>query len=276
MTRLKSVQNATTVEVVSVTPKMAGEWLAANKKNRNISQTAVELYARDMSNGDWHFTGEPVKFDAAGNLIDGQHRLMALLRSGKTVALLVVRGLNTTAQDFMDSGKKRSAADMLALHGHANTSLLASTARFGIILESGVRVAGQVVSKAQIADYIEENPDLLDAVSHANAAAKYMPFSPTALAYSWMLLNRVDSLEAAAFFDSLANNATKGKGDPRNTLLRRMNAAKRSDERLRTDDQVQFIVRAWNAHRKGSELHVLKVRADGGNGTVRVAIPKAV
>lgn len=276
MPNLKSVKAGTTAEVVTVTPKLAGEWLAANKKNRNIAQNTVDLYARDMAANEWHFTGEPIKFDANGDLIDGQHRLMAVLRSGKTISFLVVRGLVGSAQDFMDSGKKRSAADMLQLRGHANSTLLASTARFGLIIESGVRVAGQSVSKSEIGAYLDANPDLVDVVSHASSAAKYMPFSPTALAYSWLLLNRVDSLEAAAFFDSLANNATKGKGDPRNTLLRRMNSAKRADERLRPDDQVQFIVRAWNAHRKGADLHILKVRADGGNGAVRVSIPKAV
>ena len=276
MPSLKSVKAGTTAEVVTVSPKLAGEWLAANKKNRNIAQNTVDLYARDMSAGEWHFTGEPVKFDASGNLIDGQHRLMAVLRSGKTISFLVVRGLNSDAQALMDSGKKRSAADMLQLHGYANTTLLASTARFGVIIESGLRVAGQSVSKSEIAAYIDANLDLVDAVSHANSAIKYLPFSPTALAYSWLLLSRVDSMAAAAFFDSLANNATKGKGDPRNTLLRRMNSAKRTDERLRPDDQVQFIVRAWNAHRKGADLHILKVRADGGNGAVRVSIPKAV
>lgn len=276
MPSLKSVKAGTTAEVVTVSPKLAGEWLAANKKNRNIAQNTVDLYARDMSAGEWHFTGEPVKFDASGNLIDGQHRLMAVLRSGKTISFLVVRGLNSDAQALMDSGKKRSAADMLQLHGYANTTLLASTARFGVIIESGLRVAGQSVSKSEIAAYIDANLDLVDAVSHANSAIKYLPFSPTALAYSWLLLSRVDSMAAAAFFDSLANNATKGKGDPRNTLLRRMNSAKRTDERLRPDDQVQFIVRAWNAYRKGADLHILKVRADGGNGAVRVSIPKAV
>ncbi len=275
MPSLKSVK-AADAEIVRVTPTIAGEWLAENKKNRNIAQNTVDLYARDMTAGQWHFTGEPIKFDKDGHLIDGQHRLMAVLRSGKPISFLVVRGLSSDAQDLMDSGKKRSAADMLQLHGHANATLTASTARFGLIIDSGIRVAGQSVSKPEISAYIDANPDLIDAVSHANSASKYLPFSPTALAYSWMLLNRVDSTDAAVFFDSLANNATKGKGDPRNTLLRRMNSAKRADERLRPDDQVQFIVRAWNAYRKGADLHILKVRADGGNGSVRVTIPKAV
>lgn len=277
MPALKSVKSAASAEVVSVTPAIAGEWLGKNAKNRNVSQAAVDLYATDMFNGDWNFTGEPLKFDTKGNLIDGQHRLLAVLKSGKTTSFLVVRGLAAVAQDFMDSGKKRSAADMLTLRGHSYGTLLASTARFGILVEAGIRVAGQSVSKAQIADYIDRNDDIHDAARHASTASAYLPFSPTALAYAWMTLSRVDTIEAAAFFDSLANNATRGKGDPRNTLLRRMQSAKKADERISSEDQVQFIVRAWNAHRKGADLHVLKAKTGSTiGGAVRVAIPRAV
>lgn len=275
MPALKSVKS-TTAEVVSVTPALAGEWLGKNQKNRNISSNAVDVYAADMAEGNWSFTGEPIKFDTKGNLIDGQHRLLAVLKSSKTISFLVVTGLADIAQDFMDSGKKRSAADMLTLRGHSYGTLLASTARFGLLAEAGLRVQGQSVSKAQIAQYIDDNPDIHDAARHASSANSYLPFSPTALAYAWMTLSRVDPLETAAFFDSLANNATKGKGDPRNTLLRRMQSAKKADERISPEDQVQFIVRAWNAHRRGADLHVLKIKTGAALGAVRVGIPKAV
>lgn len=278
-TRLKAVPNAT-AEVVNITPALAADWLALNAKNRNLRQHIVDAYARDMTAGEWHFTGEPIKFEGRGDLIDGQHRLMAIMRCGKTVPMLVVRGLRADVQDFMDSGIKRSVADMLSLQGHTSATVLASTARFGVIVEAGGRkgMSGRPVTKSEIAAYINATPDLTDAASAASSLARYLPFSPTALAYSWMLLSRVDRTECSAFFDSLANNATKGKGDPRNTLLRRMNAAKRAAERLSADDQVQFIVRTWNACRKGADLHILKARVETAeDGTVkRVTIPQAV
>jgi hypothetical protein len=268
-----------TSELVRVSPTLAGEWIANNVKNRNIRQQHVTRLALDMSNSDWHFTGEPLKFDYAGNLIDGQHRLMAVIRSGRTIEFLVLRGLQPIAQDFMDSGAKRTAADMLSLRGHVNSNLLASTARFGINLEQQTANRNAVVTHAQIATFIDANPDLADACRMANGVRPYLPFKPTALAWAFLQLNRVDTIETAAFFDSLANNATKGKGDPRNTLLRRMSSAKRADESLSTADEVSFIIRAWNAWRKGSPLTILKSRAAGGagpDGIVRVSIPRAV
>lgn len=271
--------SSVTSELVLVTPSIASEWLAANLKNRNIGQQAVAALARDMVAGDWHFTGEPIKFDCFGNLIDGQHRLMAVIRAKKSIEFVVLRGLQPIAQDFMDSGRKRSTADMLTLRGHANASLLASTARFGVLLSRGhdINGGGTNVTKAEIAAYIDDTPDLGDAVSSAGTIQKYLPFSPTSLAYSWMVLNRVDKIEAAAFFDSLANNATGGKGDPRNALLRRMNSAKRSGESLGRGEQVSFIIRAWNAHRKSQSIGVLKARYERRDGgVVSVAIPKAV
>ena len=278
--RLKAVSSVSS-ELVLVTPQIAAEWLALNKHNRNVSQSQVNLLARDMTAGDWHFTGEPIKFSHAGDLIDGQHRLEAVLRSGKAIEFMVLRGLQPIAQDFMDSGRKRTASDMLTLRGHANSKLLASTARFGIIYEEGLRPGGRdgggrSVSKAEVAAYIDDNPDLADAVSMTTGLSRYLPFTPTATAYAVLLLSRIDRTEAAAFFDSLANNATSGKGDPRNTLLRRMNAAKRAAERIGIREQVSFIVRAWNAHRSGAKLTILKARYDSGTGARSVAIPKAV
>lgn len=284
MTTKRNLKTASSVtsELVLVTPHIAGEWLATNVKNRNLSQSSIGLLARDMAAGDWHFTGEPIKFDCDGNLTDGQHRLMAVMRSGKSIEFLVLRGLQPIAQDFMDSGRKRTAADMLTLRGHPNSKLLAATARFGIIYEEGVRPGGRdgggrSVSKAEVSAYIDGTPDLADAVSMAGGLSKYLPFTPTAAAYSILLLNRIDRTECAAFFDSLANNATSGKGDPRNTLLRRMNSAKRAEERIGVREQVSFIVRAWNAHRKGAQLTVLKARVERQTGgTVSVPIPEAV
>ncbi len=53
--------------------------------------------------------------------------------------------------------------------------------------------------------------------------------------------------------------------------------ARKSEERLSATTQVHFIIRSWNAWRRGEELHVLKVRTGDGKGsTVSIALPKAV
>lgn len=270
MIRTFTVPEAT---IEDVTPDLASKWLALNENNRNIRTKVVESYARDMAAGNWRFTGEAVKFDKDGILLDGQHRLMAVVRSGATVRLLVINNVDPAAQSVMDSGARRSAADALTLDGTRNASLVAAAARLGLIIESGVDHNLQV-THSEIADFVAHNPDIHDAASATTSLRKFIRVTPAALTYSWMLLGRVDPVASATFFDSLANNATSGKGDPRNTLLRRLQSAGDNKERLNSVTQVAFIVRAWNAWRAEDELHVLRDRASNGKGgSTRVSIP---
>ena len=77
-----------------VTPDTAQMWLTKMPKNRNIRPGDVARYARDMSSGKWGLAGDPVRFDKDGNLIDGQHRLQAIIRSDTTQEMVVIRGLS--------------------------------------------------------------------------------------------------------------------------------------------------------------------------------------
>ena len=265
---------APTTKLTKVTPKLAGEWLAKNTHNRNIRNGVVAMYARDMKQGLWQFTGEAIKFDTKGDLVDGQHRLLAVVRANTPVEMLVIVGVSPAAQQVMDSGAKRQASDALALKGYTNTALTAAVARFAILLDSGDDMQ-KAVTHSEILEWVEANPDIQGAATAIHAIRSFVDFAPTALAYSMLVLSRSNAEACARFFDSIANNITTGKGDPVNTLIRRARSARSNGERLRTDEQVQFIIRTWNAWRQGDSLHVLRTHSsDGKGGATRVQIPK--
>lgn len=107
---------------VEVTPEIANEWLKANRKNRKVKENTVTAYHRDMRNDAWMITHQGIAFDDAGNLIDGQHRLMAVLAAKRPVTMLVSAGWPTGAKrktmDAVDRGVQRSLKDQLELqHG---------------------------------------------------------------------------------------------------------------------------------------------------------------
>ncbi len=107
-----------------ITPKKAADWLHKyNNKNRAINKGLVSVLATDMRANDWHDTGETIKFNGDGTLLDGQHRLAAVVESGVTIKPIVVRGLSSDAQAVMDSGMKRSFSNVLTMQGipSANT-----------------------------------------------------------------------------------------------------------------------------------------------------------
>ena len=86
-----------TVEVEEITPEQAQAYLDNNAKHREIRDFRVEKYAEKMAAGDWKLNGKVIIFDSEGTLRNGQHRLTAVIQSGKPLTSLVVRGVSLEA-----------------------------------------------------------------------------------------------------------------------------------------------------------------------------------
>lgn len=102
---------STTVECI--TPEIAKEYLKHNTKNRNINRRSVESLARDMKNGRFLHTHQGIAFDSEGTLIDGQHRLLAIVLADKPIEINVTRGLPPEAALFTDRGVSKSLGDIM-------------------------------------------------------------------------------------------------------------------------------------------------------------------
>lgn len=72
-----------------VTPALAKQWLEKNTNNRNVNFAKVKKMAKDMREGHWDTTHQGIAIATDGTLVDGQHRLMAVVESGVTVRMNV-------------------------------------------------------------------------------------------------------------------------------------------------------------------------------------------
>jgi hypothetical protein len=101
-----------TINQEVITPAMAQEYLKFNTENyRSINNVRVISYAADMKAGRWQLNGEGIKFDTNGTLIDGQHRLQAIVRAGVPIEMLVIRGIEA-GTNLYDIGAGRSLAQI--------------------------------------------------------------------------------------------------------------------------------------------------------------------
>ncbi len=107
------------IKEMEVTPDMALKWMTDhNVHNRKLRQSVVERYARDMKERQWPLTHEPIAFDEAGTIIDGQHRLWAVVESGTPTRFMVATNADIATQAVIDSGLSRTMVDRFKLaHG---------------------------------------------------------------------------------------------------------------------------------------------------------------
>ncbi len=121
---------------MEVDPATARRWLENNFRNRRLDDDTVAAYARDMRGGVWVSTHQGIAFNDRDELIDGQHRLHAIIRAGMTVRMMVTFGLPSviegremTTMDAVDRGRTRSVADQLKIqHGIKDGSAIAQIA----------------------------------------------------------------------------------------------------------------------------------------------------
>jgi len=96
-----------------ITPDMAKSWLATQTTNRKVNQDRLRRYTLDMINGKWAVNGESIKFKN-GVLVDGQHRLLAIIKANIPVKILVV---NVEDATMIDRGQERSMFQSLHMMG---------------------------------------------------------------------------------------------------------------------------------------------------------------
>jgi hypothetical protein len=122
---------------MKITPEMAEEMLTFNDRNRPISKTRVKNYAEQIKRGEWHDTGVPIIFSVEGRLLDGQHRLHGAREAGVSITVDVIFGKPDDSFYFIDVGGTRTAGDIFAINGVANSTMAAAATRFLVSYQAG-------------------------------------------------------------------------------------------------------------------------------------------
>jgi hypothetical protein len=160
-------KNQIQITIETITPPLAAEYLKFNRTNRRLIEHRVAFYQRQMVEGNWKLSGDSIKFDGA-NLIDGQHRLQAVVRSGITIESVVVRNLASSVFDILDTGRARQAGDVLSSYGYANVFILASAGRYIYHFERRLVPSSPTLTNQDILSTILRHRDLPGFISDCN------------------------------------------------------------------------------------------------------------
>lgn len=250
---------------IRVTVKMAKEWLATNEDNRNLREGKVAQLTTDMLNDEFLYTGEPIQFDDSvpPKLINGQHRLHAIVRSGKPQRMLVVTGIPRQNRKAMDQGTRRSVADNLRMdEGIVNSHRLSAIARILLRWIAGdIRNASKQPTDLQVYDFVMANRDeLADAGSYASATTK-LGGSPQAIGAVYFSTMAKDPKAAEKFWEKVRTGANCTETDPalllRNALHQLSRNSVKGSKPVLT---LELCIRAWNIMRDGGEQTSILVK----------------
>ncbi len=202
---------------VLVTPQLAEQWLRNQAPNRSVSEVRVKDFAQQMRDGRWMLSPQPICTDIEGRVIDGQHRLLAVIASGVSVTMLVVYNVPAESQHVIDRVRPRRNVDDLKMAGiEDGVRLVAWTNTIHAILHS--LPFPESLPFARLMDYREQyaadiawaQRDLPRAAKHARAP----------VCGALVFAHRAFPVEVEAFGKKYATGANLSDNEPA-FLLRR-------------------------------------------------------
>lgn len=263
----KAVPKPVTSAIVDITPQQASLWLKKNTRNRRVRETRVEELTDAIERGEWALDGSPIRFSTDGQVLDGQHRLLAIARAGKSVKSLVVRNLQASAQDVMDTGARRSFADVLTIEGEANAAALAAACNVMWRYENGRLGTRSVQAKpsfGQLKDVLNRHGELRTAARASMTSRKKIRLAPGHLTAAFVILRLIDETEADYFFATLLDGAGLAETDAIFQLREQLNQnAMRRNGKYSADYLLAILFKAWNRWRRAEEVKILAWRAGG-------------
>lgn len=250
--------------IETITPEIAREYLQYNSKNRPVHTFIVKKYVQAMVNDQWEINGESIKFSSTGRLLDGQHRLMAVMESGITIESYVVRDLQEEVFDTIDTGKTRNVSDILALEGETNTSHLGTALRMLYIHEELGSIAhlntkmSRLITTRDMMQTFEKHPEITKSVSFIlNQRGVSGKISLPIAIFCHYLFARIQPGHAESFFIQLAKGTALERGHPIFELKRRLDNITTKGNYTGRIETVALTIQAWNAWRRKESIRTL-------------------
>jgi len=173
----------------TITPGQAKRILTENNgRNRPLSQSHANRMAKLITDGDFKLTHQGIAFNCDGTLIDGQHRLWAVVISGIATEFMVTRGLPADARDSIDLGRKRDARDVIFFDDEKVGDMEIATAR--MMFAQGEISVANTMTIPDVKRYLYQH---WDAIVFATTGAKsrgYPAAARAAIARAWYSVDR--------------------------------------------------------------------------------------
>jgi len=240
-----------------ITPRLAAQYFEARDANRAFSEVLAKKYAADIRGSRWDDNGETVKFAVGGRLIDGQHRMAAIVETGVTLELLVVRGLAPATILTIDAGKARTYGNHLQILGERNANTIAAAVAMIYAHERGGILRTKVNPSHRALDITrQKHPRVVESAAFILSAPNLRPLRvpPGMATFLHYAFSASDAEMAETFFVGLKTGEMLSSADPVFQLRARLLLNTASRERINQKRMAHYIIKAWNFTRSGRRV----------------------
>jgi hypothetical protein len=247
---------------MKIDPATAKKWLVANYGNRPMLESHIARLGKQMTQGEWTLVPDAIAFAPNGRLINGQHRLQALLNTGVTCEFMVAWNMPEEAFDVTDTQKVKSGGDALACAGEDKyRNELAAALRIVARWELGDMGQQGRFTNREVVHLNERHPELREFVYKWNS--RNIPkgtMSGSQFAALDYIFSMKDPVLASAFLEEVRNGEGLRGNDPSFVLRARL-----ADLRFRGGKEMAryvlaLTVKAWNLLRKNRPANQLSFK----------------
>ena len=251
--------------IETITPQQAAVYLLQNPNNRKLKQTHINRLAQDMLDGNFVYNGESVKFDEFGKLLDGQHRLSAIVLSNKPQQMLVARDVPRSSMRTIDRGQSRTVADWLKIQGFSNYTILSGAARMLHNFEKGTIHSSNAMGKFHPTDadaVLARHPGLTESVAFVmghRSGLKRVYRSDSSAAVIHYIFSHIDPQKADQFIEQLATGVGLDATSPILHLRERLtDDIVNKNKKLTPVTRLALIFKVWRYFYKGRKMKLLR------------------
>ena len=244
-------------EVMTVTPRDASEWLKCNKNNRPVRRRHIEFLAREILSGNWQVNGQAIIIADNDEILDGQHRLFAIIEAGKSIRTMVVYGISKEAFKTIDTGALRTGADALSLHFHDVGPTVIKAVSTAVQWVSGLERASlsnkAKMSNTDVIEYVKGHPSIIRCAETIFTYPKETRPLPVGCGTALLeVFSRKNQEAAATFVKNLCTGEDLVRTDPEFILRAAFIKDATRVRKLPASVKMRMVIKGWNWIRRGN------------------------
>ena len=258
------------IEVITVTPEFAKELLGHKHDNqRHVRHRHVEALADAMSKGRWRYTMDPIRLNDELQVIDGQHRLLAVVKSGKAQKFIVAILEDPEAFYALDQGVSRSLNDIRATQGKKTIGRVI----IGAILLEGRDFATRShsnLSKEEVDRTLDSFPYMEEVMmlDRLGRRAKIHGVGSLAAAIAAMRVNKTEAIKFFSAVFQMTSFIDDHESHQAHVLYMFLHSSREKGGQRTTGEyyileSAYKSIRAWNAWRRGEAISKLQYEPGG-------------